>query len=165
MSKLAIYPGTFDPITLGHMDLVERTAEIFDEVIVAVAVDTPKTTLFTVNERVEMAKRLVKPYANVRAESFEGLLVMYARRRGATVMIRGLRAYSDFEYEFQLALANRKLAPETETLFMMPKEVHSYVTSSMVRDIARLGGDPSQFVPSLVADALATKFASVRKPE
>jgi pantetheine-phosphate adenylyltransferase len=165
MNKLAIYPGTFDPITLGHMDLVERTAEIFDEVIVAVAVDTPKTTLFTVEERVDMAKRLVATYPNVRAESFAGLLVSYARRRGATVMVRGLRAYSDFEYEFQLALANRKLAPETETLFMMPKEVHSYVTSSMVRDIARLGGDPSEFVPPLVAQALAAKFASSGRPQ
>ena len=165
MNKLAIYPGTFDPITLGHMDLVERTAEIFDEVIVAVAVDSPKATLFSVQERVDMATRLVARFPNVSAESFEGLLVSYARRRGATVMIRGLRAYSDFEYEFQLALANRKLAPETETLFMMPKEVHSYVTSSMVRDIARLGGDPSQFVPELVAEALATRFATMRRRE
>jgi len=163
MSKLAIYPGTFDPITLGHMDLVERTAEIFDEVIVAVAIDTPKTTLFSVDERVEMARRLVAGFSNVRVESFSGLLVSYARRRGTTVMIRGLRAYSDFEYEFQLALANRKMAPETETLFMMPKEVHSYVTSSMVRDIARLGGDPSEFVPGSVAEALAAKFTSMRK--
>lgn len=155
-----MYPGTFDPLTLGHVDLIERSADIFDNVIVAVALDTPKTTLFTVRERVRMGRDVVRELGlkNVEVCAFSGLLIDYARQRDVSVMIRGLRAYSDFEYEFQLALTNRKMAPEVETLFMMPKEVHSYVTSSMVREIARLGGDPSEFVPGPVLRSLRRRY-------
>jgi pantetheine-phosphate adenylyltransferase len=158
--KLAIYPGTFDPLTLGHVDLIERSASIFEGVVVAVAVDTPKKTLFSVEERVRMGRQVVAELSlgNVEVCSFRGLLINYAKRRGVNVLVRGLRAYSDFEYEFQLALTNRKMEPDVETLFMMPKEVHSYVTSSMVREIARLGGDPADFVPAPVLRALQRRF-------
>jgi pantetheine-phosphate adenylyltransferase len=158
--KYTLYPGTFDPLTLGHVDLIERSASIFEGVVVAVAVDTPKKTLFSVEERVRMGREVVAELSlgNVEVCSFRGLLIDYARHRGVSVMVRGLRAYSDFEYEFQLALTNRKMAPEVETLFMMPKEVHSYVTSSMVREIARLGGDPTNFVPAPVLRALRRRF-------
>lgn len=164
--KTAIYPGTFDPLTLGHVDLIERSSSIFDKVILAVAVDSPKNTLFSIRDRVRMGKEVVKELSlgNVEVSSFGGLLINYAKERGASVLIRGLRAYSDFEYEFQLALANRKMAPEIETLFMMPKEVHSYVTSSMVREISRLGGDPSDFVPGPVLLALRRCFRARRSP-
>lgn len=162
--RLALYPGTFDPLTLGHVDLIERSASIFDGVIVAVAVDTPKKTLFSVKERVRMGREVVKELSlgNVQVCAFEGLLIDYVRQCGISVLLRGLRAYSDFEYEFQLALTNRKMAPEVETLFMMPKEVHSYVTSSMVREIARLGGDPAEFVPPPVLRALKRSFRHAR---
>ena len=161
--KLAIYPGTFDPLTLGHVDLIERSASIFDAVVVAIAVDTPKQTLFSVEERVGMGKEVVAELSlsNVEVCSFKGLLIDYARQRGVGLLVRGLRAYSDFEYEFQLALTNRKMAPDVETLFMMPKEVHSYVTSSMVREIARLGGDPAEFVPGPVLRALRRRFKQI----
>jgi pantetheine-phosphate adenylyltransferase len=159
MIHLAIYAGTFDPLTLGHMDLIERSAEIFDRLILAVAEEPPKDQLFEPEERVAMAREVVKGLANVEVESFNGLLVEYARRRRATVLIRGLRAYSDFEYEFQMALTNRKLAPEIETLFMMPKETHSYVSSSTVKEVAMLGGDTSDFVPECVQKVLARKFS------
>jgi len=155
---LAIYAGTFDPLTLGHMDLIERSAEIFDEVILAVAIDSPKQPLFTTEERVEMARAVVSGLANVEVHAFGGLLVNYAREKGAPVVVRGLRAYSDFEYEFQMALTNRKLAPEIETLFMMPKEIHSYVSSSTVKEVARLGGDTSEFVPELVQARIEAKL-------
>lgn len=163
--RYALYPGTFDPLTLGHVDLIERSADIFDRVIVAVALDTPKTTLFSVRERVRMGREVVSELGlrNVEVCAFSGLLIDYARQRDVSVMIRGLRAYSDFEYEFQLALTNRKMAPEVETLFMMPKEVHSYVTSSMVREIARLGGDPAEFVPEPVLRALRKRFRHMGK--
>lgn len=158
--KTAVYPGTFDPLTLGHVDLIERSSSIFDKVILAVAVDSPKNTLFSIEDRVRMGREVVRDLSlgNVEVASFSGLLIHYARKRGASVLIRGLRAYSDFEYEFQLALTNRKMEPEVETLFMMPKEVHSYVTSSMVREIARLGGDPTEFVPGPVLRALRQCF-------
>jgi pantetheine-phosphate adenylyltransferase len=158
--KAALYPGTFDPLTLGHVDLIERSADIFDRLLLAVAFDSPKRTLFSVRSRVAMGREVVRELGlqNVEVCSFSGLLIDYARQRGVSVMVRGLRAYSDFEYEFQLALANRKMAPEIETLFMMPKEVHSYVTSSMVREIARLGGDPADFVPGPVLRALNRRF-------
>jgi len=158
MNKLAVYAGTFDPLTLGHLDLIERSAEIFERLILAVAVDSPKEALFTVSERIEITRKVVKDLPNVEVESFKGLLIDYTRSRCARVLIRGLRAYSDFEYEFQMALTNRKMAPEIETLFMMPKETHSYVSSSTVKQIARLGGDTSQFVPGPVCEALRRKF-------
>jgi pantetheine-phosphate adenylyltransferase len=156
---MAIYAGTFDPLTLGHLDLIERSAEIFDRLLLAVAVSSLKETLFSVEERVAMIREVVKHLpSNVDVDSFEGLLIDYARAKGATVLIRGLRAYSDFEYEFQMALTNRKLAPEIETLFMMPKETHSYISSSAVTEVARLGGDTSEFVPGPVLRALQRKF-------
>ena len=159
MKQLAIYAGTFDPLTLGHYDLIERSAELFKKVILAVVADSPKNTLFTINERVSMANDVVAGFENVTVDSFNTLLVEYARQKDSRVLIRGLRAYSDFEYEFQMALTNRKLAPEIETLFMMPKEIHSYVSSSTVKAVARLGGDISQFVPDCVRDVLEARFA------
>jgi pantetheine-phosphate adenylyltransferase len=164
--KFAMYPGTFDPLTLGHVDLIERAAGIFEGVILAIAVDTPKRTLFSVEERVRMGQEVVTELSlgNVEVCSFRGLLIHYAKQRGVSVLVRGLRAYSDFEYEFQLALTNRKMAPEVETLFMMPKEVHSYVTSSMVREIARLGGDPTEFVPWPVLRALRRRYRRIGAP-
>ena len=150
MRHSAIYPGTFDPLTLGHMDLVERASHIFDQVIVAVVVNSRKHTAFTANERVSMARSSVKHLANVRVDAFDGLLVDYARARKIHVLVRGLRAFSDFEYEFQMALTNRKLAPEIETLFLMPKEEFSYISSSTVREIVERGGDIGRFVPGPV---------------
>jgi pantetheine-phosphate adenylyltransferase len=158
MRRLAVYAGTFDPLTLGHVDLIERSAELFDQVILAVAQASPKETLFTMEERVAMAREVVRNMKNVTVDSFAGLLVEYARSKGARVLIRGLRAYSDFEYEFQMALTNRKLAPEIETLFMMPKEVHSYVSSSTVKELALLGGTTRQFVPEAVEGFLSRRF-------
>lgn len=151
MMARAVYPGTFDPLTLGHLDLIERSAEIFDSLIVAVAAHSPKPTgMFSVDERVAMAREVVSAMPNVIVDQMDGLLIDYARDQGAAIIIRGLRAYSDFEYEFQMALTNRKLAPEVETLFMMPKEIHSYVSSSTVREVARYGGATHDFVPPAV---------------
>lgn len=163
MKKKAIYAGTFDPLTLGHLDLIERSAEIFGQLILAIAEGPPKETLFTAAERVAMAKVVVGNMKNVEVVSFDGLLIDFARNRGVRVLIRGIRAYSDFEYEFQMALTNRKLAPETETLFMMPKETHSYVSSSTVKEVARLGGDIRDFVPTSVVTALRKKYKCTSK--
>ena len=157
--KQAIYAGTFDPITFGHVDLIERSAELFDQLILAVAESSPKETLFTIEERVAMAREVTAGMENVEVDRFNDLLITYARARGVRILIRGLRAYSDFEYEFQMALTNRKLAPEIETLFMMPKEIHSYVSSSTVRQVAALRGDTSEFVPPSVHRHLAARFA------
>ncbi|MBT3297288.1 MAG: pantetheine-phosphate adenylyltransferase [Verrucomicrobia bacterium] len=159
MRTTAVYAGTFDPITLGHLDLIERSADIFERVVLAVAQATPKTTLFSVEERAAMAREVTAQFANVEVDTFNELLVKYARSKEAGILIRGLRAYSDFEYEFQMALTNRKLEPEIETLFMMPKEIHSYVSSSTVREVAQLGGDTSDFVPAVVQTHLTAKFA------
>ena len=150
MKHWAIYAGTFDPLTLGHTDLIERAAHIFERLILAVAVKSRKETMFTVDERLAMAQEVLKGSDNVVAESFDGLLVDYAREKGVSVLIRGLRAYADFEYEFQMALTNRKMAPDVETLFLMPQEDYSYVSSSTVREIIERGGDASQFVPAAV---------------
>lgn len=158
MTRLAIYAGTFDPVTLGHLDIIERASEIFERVIMAVAVKSQKNFLFNIDERLSMARDIVKDMKNVEVDSFDGLLIAYARSKGAYILLRGLRAYSDFEYEFQMALTNRKLAPEIETLFMMPKEIHSYVSSSTVREVATLGGDTSEFVPESVQATLTRKL-------
>jgi pantetheine-phosphate adenylyltransferase len=160
MTNKAIYAGTFDPLTLGHLDLIDRSAEIFGEVILAVAVDSGKNTLFSIEERVEMAGSVIAEMRleNVNVMPFEGLLIDYARKMDVRILVRGLRAYSDFEAEFQMALTNRKLAPEIETLFMMPKEIHSYVSSSTVREVAAFGGDTAEFVPASVHARLADKF-------
>ncbi len=159
MKKLAIYPGTFDPLTLGHVDVVHRAARLFDRLILGVAVSARKGTLFSIAERMAMARRLADTLPNVEAVEFNGLLVDFARGLGARMIIRGLRAFSDFEYEFQMALTNRKLAPEVEVLFMMPRESYSYISSSVVREIASLGGDTGKFVPDFVQEALKKKFA------
>lgn len=158
MMRSAIYAGTFDPITMGHLDLVERAAQIVDRLILAVAVSARKEPLFSLEERVSLARECVQHLPNVEVDSFSGLLVEYARKRGVRLLIRGLRAFSDFEFEFQMALTNRKLAPEIETLFLMPNEDYSYISSSTVREVARFGGDVSTFVPKPVQKALAAKF-------
>ena len=150
MKKTAIYAGRFDPITNGHLDLIQRAARIFDTVIVAVAVHSPKETFFSVKDRVNMVKLAVGSLKNVKVEAFEGLLIDYVHSRKANVIIRGLRAFSDFEVEFQMALVNRKLAPDIETLFMMPHETYSYINSGRVKELWSLGGKISDFVPRVV---------------
>ena len=158
MNRAAIYAGTFDPITFGHLDVVERAARMFPRLILAVAEQSPKSTLFTARERVAIAREASAPWDNVEVEAFEGLLVEYARRKRVRVLVRGLRAFSDFEFEFQMALTNRKLAPDIETMFLMPNEEFSYVSSSTVRQIAELGGDVSQFAPPASTRALDRKL-------
>lgn len=156
--KIAIYPGTFDPITNGHLDIIERAVKIFDNVIVTIARNSSKNPLFSDKERVELIREAVKGWKQVEVDSFEGLLVDYARKRNASVVLRGLRAISDFEYEFQLALTNRKLNDTFETVFLMPGEKYTYLNSTIVREIARLGGDVSDFVPPVVKKAFDKKF-------
>jgi len=160
MTSVAIYAGTFDPLTFGHLDLIERCTDIFPRLIVAASSDTMKKTLFNADERADMIRGVVSRLGinNVTVDVFDGLLINYAREQEVRVIIRGLRAYSDFEYEFQMALTNRKLAPEIETLFMMPKEIHSYVSSSTVKEVSSLGGRTEDFVPIEVQQALETKF-------
>jgi pantetheine-phosphate adenylyltransferase len=154
----AIYPGTFDPLTNGHLDLIARGAKIVDELVVAVLRNTQKgTPLFTVPERVEMLKEATQGMANVSVAMFDGLLVDFARAQGAKAVIRGIRAISDYEYEFQMAMMNRKLAPELETLFMMPAEKYTYVSSRLIKGVFELGGDVSGLVPALVEERLKAK--------
>ena len=152
--RIAIYPGTFDPITNGHADLVHRAATCFERIIIAVAGSTGKATRFSLDERIGLARRVMHNVANVEIESFDGLLVDFARKRGAHVILRGLRAVSDFEYEFQLASMNRKLAPGIETMFLTPDEGYTFISSSLVREIASLGGDVAGFVHPAVEAAL-----------
>jgi pantetheine-phosphate adenylyltransferase len=155
--RRAVYPGSFDPVTNGHLDVIERAARLFDEVIVAVAVNSEKTGLFSFEERVELLRGVLADRPNIRVTRFEGLLVDFTRSQGARAVIRGLRAISDFEFEFQMALMNRKLEPEIETLFLMPKEEYTYLSSRIVKEIARLGGNVAAFVPDSVAAALREK--------
>ncbi len=157
--KVAIYPGSFDPITNGHLDVARRAATMFDRVIVAVARNAEKTPLFSVPERVALARGAVQGVENVTVEAFDGLLVEYARRKKALVIVRGLRAVSDFEYELQLALMNRRLEPRVETIFLAPKDEYTFISSRMVKEIAKLGGDVGAFVPPAVKQAMARKFA------
>jgi pantetheine-phosphate adenylyltransferase len=159
MEHSAIYAGTFDPITLGHLDLIQRAAHSFDRVIVAVSRNSRRETMFSGEERLEMIREVVTDMETVEAVLFDGLLIDFARERQINVLIRGLRAYSDFEYEFQMALTNRKLAPEVETLFLMPKEIYSYLSSSIVREVAELRGDLSDFVPSCVLEHISGYLA------
>jgi pantetheine-phosphate adenylyltransferase len=156
--KTAIYPGTFDPITFGHLDIIERASGMFDKVIVMVARNSAKQPLFNTEERMKMIKEAVKKIKNVTVESYDGLLVNFARKKKATAIVRGLRAISDFEYEFQMALMNRKLANEVTTVFLMPHEKYTYLNSSIVREISKMGGDVSGFVPVSVKQALRKKF-------
>jgi len=155
--RIAVYPGTFDPITLGHEDIVHRAANLFDEVIVAVAGSTNKTTLFTLQERVTLAKSVFQAN-NIKVVGFSGLLMQFVHDSGAHMVIRGLRAASDFEYEFQLAGMNRKLYPKLETIFLTPAEQYMFVSSSLVREVARLGGDVHQFVSPTVEAAIIEKL-------
>jgi pantetheine-phosphate adenylyltransferase len=148
--RKAIYPGTFDPLTEGHMDVIRRSVKLFDELIVAVSQRAEKTPLFSVEERVEMLRVATTGLGNVRITSFDGLLVNFAAQQGAIAVVRGLRAIADFEYEFQMALMNRRLAPFLETVFLVPSEKHSFVSSSLVREIMALGGDVSPFVPEQI---------------
>jgi len=152
--KHCIYPGTFDPVTNGHLDVLERASRLFDRVTVAVALSTTKTALFSADQRVGFIKANVTKLANVEVVSFDGLLVEFARKRKANAIIRGLRALSDFEFEFNMALMNRHLEPLVETIFVMPNEAYSYTSSSLVKQIAKLGGDVNHFVPANVAAAL-----------
>ena len=158
MNHKAIYPGTFDPITLGHEDLVRRAAKLFDHVIVAVADSGAKRPFFTRDERVDMARRVLKDLKNVEVVGFSGLLMKFVRQHKARVVIRGLRAASDFEYEFQLAGMNRGLYPDVETMFLTPGEQHMFVSATIVREISVLGGDVGKFVPPLVARRMKHKI-------
>ncbi len=152
--RTVIYPGSFDPLTNGHLDVIQRATKLFDRVIVAVAKNESKNPLFTLEERLELVARAVKHLPNVEADAFDGLLVDYVERQSAQAIIRGLRAVSDFEFEFQLALMNRKLNERVETIFMMPKDTYTFLSSRIVKEIARLGGDVSAFVPAHVQKAL-----------
>lgn len=156
--RRAIYPGSFDPITNGHLDVLQRAAGIFDNLIIAVARDNAKQSLFSVDERVELIRSATAEISGIEVMPFEGLLVNFAREHRACALVRGLRAVSDFEFEFQLALMNRKLEPNLETLFLMPREEYTYISSRLVKEICRLGGHIEQFVPPNVATALRSKL-------
>ena len=158
MNITAIYPGTFDPVTNGHCDLIERAARLFDTVIVAVAANPKKVPLFTLEERVSLAQQALAKLPNVEVCGFDTLLADYAQRRGAKVILRGLRAVSDFEFEFQMAGMNRQLAPDIETLFLTPAEKYTYISSSLVKEVAALGGDISGFVHPVVGAALSNRL-------
>jgi len=157
--RTAIYPGSFDPVTNGHLDVIQRATKLFSRVIVAVAKSEGKHPLFTLEERLELVNKAVRHLPNVQTDAFDGLLVDYATRRSAQAIVRGLRAVSDFEFEFQLALMNRKLNGQVETIFMMPKDTYTFLSSRIVKEIVRLGGDVSEFVPAHVKAALKEKLA------
>jgi len=158
--RTVIYPGSFDPLTNGHLDVIQRATKLFDRVIVAVARSDSKNPLFSLEERVQMVEHAIKHLPHVEADAFSGLLIEYVERRGAQAVIRGLRAVSDFEFEFQLALMNRKLNERIETIFMMPKDTYTFLSSRIVKEIASLGGDVSAFVPAHVCAALAAKLSA-----
>ena len=158
MSKIIIYPGTFDPITLGHMDLVKRATRLFDTVILAVAGDSNKESLFSYEERIELCKEVLSGIDGIQVTGFRGLLAHFAQEKKACALLRGLRAVSDFEFEFQLANMNRRLAPEIESLFLTPSEQYAFISSSLVKEVASLGGNITQFVHPLVAEALLAKY-------
>jgi len=157
MPKVAVYPGSFDPPTNGHLDVLRRAARLAGTLYVAVAANTTKQPLFTVKERVDLLKQITDDVPNVKVDSFDGLLVDYAQQVGASAIFRGLRAVSDFEYEFQMALTNRQLNKEVETLFLMPSEEYSYLSSQMIKEVGRLGGDLTPFVPPEVAELMRRK--------
>jgi pantetheine-phosphate adenylyltransferase len=155
--RVAIYPGSFDPLTNGHVDIIERGAKIFDAIIVAILANVEKTPLFTENERITIIRDVFKGHDNVQVETFSGLLVNYAQLKNASVLVRGLRAVSDFEYEFQMALMNRHLAPGLETVFMMPDEKYTYISSRLIKEVFTLGGEITGLVPPVVEQKLRAK--------
>jgi pantetheine-phosphate adenylyltransferase len=156
--RIAVYPGSFDPITNGHLDVIERALSLFDRVIITIAVNSAKAPLFSTNERIALIREAVHTLPDVEVDVFSGLIVDYARQRGAVALVRGLRAVSDFEYEFQMALMNRKLAGDLATVFLMPHERFTYLNSSIIRELSRHHTDVSEFVPPAVARALKEKF-------
>ena len=158
MKHIAVYPGTFDPVTNGHIDLVERSLRIFNELIIAIAANPKKQPLFSLEERVQMFKTVTAKYKNVLIEGFDGLLVDYVKRKNAVAIIRGLRAVSDFEYEMQMALMNRRLDNSIETVYLMPSEEYSFITSTIVKEAASYGGDVSTLVPKIVVEKLTKKI-------
>lgn len=158
MGHIAIYPGSFDPVTNGHIDLIGRATQIFDKVIVGVANNHHKHPLFTINERLDMLRESTRHIKGIEVEAFEGLVINYARRKNARVLIRGLRMISDFEYEFQMALTNRRLAQDIETVFLMPSENYSFLSSTLLKEAAGLGADLSSFVPAMVEKNLKEKL-------
>jgi len=159
--RTVIYPGSFDPLTNGHLDVLQRATKLFDRVVIAIASSDGKHPLFTLEERLALVRESIGEMANVEADIFEGLLVDYVQRRSAHAVVRGLRAVSDFEFEFQLALMNRKLNDSFETIFMMPKDTYTFLSSRIVKEIARLGGDVSSFVPDHVRAALLAKLSAL----
>ncbi|MBW6458682.1 MAG: pantetheine-phosphate adenylyltransferase [FCB group bacterium] len=163
MHRIAIYPGTFDPITNGHLDIIKRAVKIFDTVIVAVSDNVMKKTLFSMSERVDMISETVRDIPNVEVDAFDSLLIDYCHKKGAAALIRGLRAVSDFEYEFQMALINRKIGKDVESVFLMPKEKYTYLSSSVIKEIAGYGGDVSCFVPENVNKRLIKKYAETKE--
>jgi pantetheine-phosphate adenylyltransferase len=162
MCQKAIYPGTFDPVTFGHLDIIQRSQTIFPDLIVAVADNPHKKPLFSLKERVEMLKKATADLKGVEIAEFEGLVIDYAHKRKAKILIRGLRMISDFEYEFQMALTNRKLSPDIETIFLMPQESFSYISSKLLKEASSLGADVDSFVPDFVAKALKDKLGKPR---
>jgi pantetheine-phosphate adenylyltransferase len=156
-SVIAVYPGSFDPLTNGHMDIIQRGARLFDRIVVGILINIDKSPLFTVPERVEIAREVFRDSANVEVDTFDGLLVDYARRKHAGVIVRGLRAISDFEFEMQMALMNRRLNPDVETVFMMPAEPYTYVSSRLVKEVVALGGSVHGLVPAIVERKLREK--------
>jgi pantetheine-phosphate adenylyltransferase len=159
IARLAVYAGSFDPITLGHLDLIERASLLFSDVVVAIGRHPTKHPLFTVDERIMMLEKVCSPFTNVRVKSFEGLLIHYCRQIGARVIVRGLRAVTDFEYELQIAHANADLCPEVDTIFLPTRTKHGFVSASLVREIAMHGGDVTRYAPPDVCEALRAKFA------
>ena len=160
--RKAIYPGSFDPVTFGHLDLIERALNLFDELIVVVASNPSKKTLFTTEERIHFLENALKNKSRVKIRSWEGLTVKLAEKENAFTLIRGVRATSDFDYEFQMALTNRKLAPRIDTMFLMPSESHFYLSSRLIKEIAQLGGNVTRFVPAPVAAQIRQKFSTRR---